>query len=207
MSQTTTCPNCLNTIPGLGSLFNGNFQFTNVSIGCPYCGYSAPVKDGNYLIFDGVIKAFTAPGMTREKLRAAKSITDDASSGVITTQEAIQRLEIVSATLAKAVPQTKNKTIDWGLLLAILTFLYTFWNDYESDADAQAALAESRKQTAFAQRTLAEIQAQSVSLRELKTTPASRLKAPAQTNGTKNRHERRKQNAIQNRAKHNPPIG
>jgi hypothetical protein len=95
----------------------------------------------------------------------------------------------------------------WNLILTLLVLIYTIWTDRGSDEAARSALAEAQTQTAISQKMLEAIQVQNKSVRELTTKPALRLKAPAQTNAPKNRHERRKQKAIQKRTQKKPPFG
>ena len=174
----------------------------NIAI-CPVegcCGWGHSIN-GYYDFVGGVLNTFTAPGMTREKVEAVRGIAKEASSGQITTEDALQRLEAISEALAKAVAQPQGRKVNWEFLLALFALIWAIWTDRESDADAQAALAESRTQTEVAQKMLEESQAQTESLRELTTKPASRLQAPAQTTTQKNRAERRKAAAIERRSK------
>jgi hypothetical protein len=86
-------------------------------------------------------------------------------------------------------------------------FIYAIWNDYGSDEAARYALKEAQTQTAISQKMLEATQELNKSVRELRTTPALQRLTPTQTNETKNRHERRKQSAIQNRTQKKPPTG
>lgn len=170
---------------------------------CPVrnCGGWGHHKPGYYEFVNGVVRAFTSPGMTREKVDAARQVAKDASAGAITSEDAIKRLEAISGALANAVERSADRRINWELILTLLMCIYTIWTDQKSDADAQAALTEARTQTELAQRMLEESRAQSGSLRELVTRPALQPPAPTRTNAPRNRAERRKAAAIERRAK------
>jgi rubredoxin len=177
----------------------GNVTGLQIGLGnrmpCPMCGAPAHLVAGTYDFVNGVIAAFTAPGMSREKVEAAKNIAKEASEGAITTEDALHRLEAVSATLAMAVAQHQGQSckVNWEFLLTLFALIWTIWSDHQSDADAQAALAEARTQTEVAEKLLEESQAQSASLRELATKPMSQPQVQAQKTERKKRAERRKQ--------------
>jgi hypothetical protein len=208
MSVEFTCDRC-------GAIFTSNFIGGTTSVymadnpvKCPVprCSGWGHHKTGTYDFVNGIVKVFTAPGITRQNLDDASSIVKEASTGSITNQDAIQRLEAISATLAKAIAQSGQPKINWEFILALLVCIYTIWSDRGSDEAAQSALKEAQTQTAISQKMLEATLEQNKYVRESKTTPALRRQTPIQTSGTKNRHERRKQNAIQNRTQKKPPI-
>lgn len=198
MSIPAVCRKCgLQFISGLF----GGMGFATVSISgsttdCPNCGGTADFVSGEYQFVAGVIAAFTAPGMTREKFEAARGLIAEASSGAIATAEAIDQLSAISAELAKAIQSQTTKKVNWEFLVALLALIWTIWDDQESDAVAKAALRQAQTQTAVAQKMLAELQAQpsdrppqTTKLKTLSPTPAEKVAPP-------NRHERRKDEAM-----------
>lgn len=204
MKHTTKCPNCGKRIAGLGSLFERNFELTNVGIQCPHCGHNEMVRDGIYSIIDGVIKAFAAPGMTRENVEEAQRVAEDAAKGEISFEDAVARLEIVSKSLAQAVKQGSSSLVSWDRIIAILALLHAFWIAHSSDADVQAALTESRKQTELSQRMLEEMRKRPAIGYTEKPTPVRPIATQAQMTSPKNRHERRKASSIAARKKDRP---
>lgn len=167
-----TCDKCRSrfTVPNLiGGTASVYMEGNRVSCPVPGCSGWGHHKPGTYEFVNGVVAAFKAPGMTLEKVAVARGVASKASSGDITTEEAIQRLEAISVDLSSAIVIYQNRNIDWGLILGILVALYTIWSDYQSDAAVQSAIAESRIQTAVAQKLLEESQKQSDSLHKLAT--------------------------------------
>lgn len=158
---------------------------------CPQCGGPAEFQQGSYDFIGDVLMAFRAPGMTREKVEAAKQVVGDASAGVIASDVALQRLGEISAQLATLIEKSGERRINWGLILTIVLAIYTIWTDQKSDADAQAALAEARTQSEVAQKTLEVLERQSAVGGKSPTKPTLRSPAQPQTTAPKNRHQRR----------------
>lgn len=187
---------------------NVTLRMTNNRVRCPVpdCFGWGHHENGTYEFVDGVLKAFTANGFTRQNLVDARTIVKEVSASSITGDVAIQRLEAISADLAKAIAQSGQHKINWELILALIVLVYTVWTDRGSDEAAQAALKEAETQTAISQKILEATQELNKSVRELKPTPALRGPTLTQTNGAKNRRERRKQKAFENRSKPKPPT-
>lgn len=173
-------------------------------VGCPVQGCSGwgHHEVGTYDFVDGVVKAFTAPGMTREKVDAARKVAEEAASGSVSSEEAIHRLREINPTLANVVSQpSPSPKINWDRLIAILALLHSFWISFSSDADVQAALAETRKQTELSQKMLEELQKQSAVGGIAHPIEAKPELDPRQMTTPKNRAERRKALAIERRKK------
>ena len=182
--------------PGIEINDSTDITFVGGKTRCPKCGAPADIVDGTYDFVGNVISAFRAPGMTRQKVAAARDIAQEASRGEITVNDAIIRLEAISSQLAAAAHASSGSRIDWGLLLALLVFLYTIWTDLGSDADAQAELGEARTQTAIAQKMLEAQHETSAALHSW--APTSQLQVPAlgQTPDRVTRQQRRRAEQI-----------
>lgn len=186
--------------------FGPGVVHANVTIGanienCPNCGGIADVQSGSYQFVGGVLKVFAAPSMSRKKVASVRDIASKASSGDLSTSEAIEQLTAVSAELANVIRSTESKKVNWELLLAILVFIYSWWSDQASDDAAQAALAEARTQTEVAQKMLEVLEEQ----HDLDS--ANMIPKPTQLQGRKlkppgptNRADRRKVRSIAKRA-------
>ena len=68
--------------------------FHGGSENCLQCGGRAELHVGTYDFVGDVVSAFIAPGMTREKVEAAKKIAEDAAKGDVSSDEAIQLLRV-----------------------------------------------------------------------------------------------------------------
>lgn len=181
---------------------DSTLSLTNVTTICPECDGEAVIQDGTYEFIGNVLAAFTAPGMTREKVEAARKVAEEAASGMVSSEEAIHLLRDISATLARAVSQPPPSVkINWELVIAIFALLQSFWGSYSSDADVQAALAEARKQTELSQKILEELQKQSAIDGMTRPTKVRPKLDPTQMTTPKNRAERRKAAAIERRKK------
>lgn len=202
MSLLVNCARCgiqvqsgLITISG-----NARIKLTNSSTDCPKCGRNADYLDGTYDFVGGVLKAFTAPGITLAAIGTAKQIADEASNGRIDTEAAIGKLAAISADLAEAVRKSSKGQVSWELVVAVLALIYSIWSDLESDADAQALLAEERTQTEVSEKTLTELEKLSVVRQVGNSATSEQRKAPvSQSPAAKNRHERRKDAALSKR--------
>lgn len=172
---------------------------------CPRCGGPTEYQQGTYDFVGDVIASFTALGMTREKVERAKAVVQEAAAGTLASKEAIALLREISTTLAMAVEESNKPRIDWSLILTILSLLYVVWSDQKSDADAQALLKETRTQTEVFEKTLEEQSKQIASSRELTTKSASPPTAQVRKTGTKNRHERRKDDALARKSHQSRP--
>ena len=209
MDLVFTCDECGNTfavpniVGGTGRVY---MEDNRARCPAPHCGGWGQHKPGFYDFVDGVLKAFAAPGMTREKIEAAKKVIADASTGALASDEAIKQLSDISVQLGQLIEKSGQRKISWELILTIVPAIYTIWTDHKSDANAQAVLIESRTQTEVAQRILEETQAQSRSLRELTTKRALQPPVRAQTSVTKNRHERRKQEKLARAGRKGAPV-
>ncbi|WP_417621564.1 hypothetical protein [Parasphingorhabdus sp.] len=173
--------------------------------------------DGNITFFiSGVARAFHAPEMTREKVSAAKEVVQDASNGAIGSDEALKQLEEISATLASVLRQSGQRKINWELLLAIIVFIVSIYQREQDAADAQSQIEALEQQVELSQKQLDATQKQTETSQEM-LKEWRKLRADAQEReartmkqeqhqvkstvfGTANRHERRKQKAIERRA-------
>ena len=205
MSVPTKCSKCgfeyVSRQFNFGNSINVTLSGNSETCPQPGCGGRAYLQDGNFDFVNGVIAAFRAPGMTREKVEAAKNIVQSASNGTISSEEALERLEAISNSLAIAAKQCGGRKINWEFLLTLLALIYTIWFNQKSDAAAQAALTESRTQSELAQKMLEESQEQSKSLRELTTKPVTPQLAQEQTSGLKRRGDMRRASAIERKRK------
>lgn len=130
------------------------------STDCERCNGRANFVAGTYDFVGDVIAAFRAPGITRETVTEVRQIVSKAASGKITAAEAVQQTRKVSSALGAFLLTAHERGITFDRVLAVILFLHTFWASYSSDADVQAALAESRKQVELSQKILEELQKQ-----------------------------------------------
>lgn len=121
-----TCDRCgTQFTSGAIQIENSSAYLANNRVNCPKpsCEGWGHHAAGEYTFVGGVLKAFTAAGMTREKVVAARQVAEEASSGTITTDEAVARLEAISAELLSAMRAGTGKRFNWELLLALLTLI------------------------------------------------------------------------------------
>lgn len=209
MAIPSTCRKCGETFAS--RLFRVEGGSSRISIGrgvepCrrPGCDGMADVQSGTYDFINGAVAAFTAPGMTREKVRAVRAVVERASNGDISNEKAIEQLEKISAQLANVIQLHEKKSINWELLLAIIVFVYTLWSGFQSDDAAQAALEEARKSNAIAEKMLEELKVQSSSSQESATGSVSPSASGQKKTVANNRAERRKSAAIKRRERVSP---
>lgn len=168
---------------------------------CPRCGGAAELQSGTYDFVGDVMTAFRAPGMSRQKVVAIADIVSKAAAGKISPDVAVQEAEGVESGLAALLRAAFAHGIPIDRIVAIIGLILAFWIAYSSDADAQKALAEDRKQTELLQQILDATEARPEHTRE----PSNRRpKVPpvrAEPIKTQNRHDRRKEIAVERRAR------
>lgn len=152
------------------SLERGSVEISNNQVKCPVwnCSGWGRHAPGKYDFVDGVIAAFTSPGMTKEKASKIAEIVKHAVDGEISDDVALARAERLSSALGTFLKAARDYGITFDRILAAILFVQVFWNQHSSDADAQAALAESRNQTELSQKILSELEAMNAPARELK---------------------------------------
>lgn len=174
--------------------FSGvNISYSGCTETCPKCGGRAELQSGTYDFVGSTIAAFTAPGVTRAKVEAARDLAAKVAQEEITAKDAAEEAEKITAGLGNVFMAAHDRGITFDRILALILAVLAFWGQFGPDADLQALLAESQKQNELSQRMLEEFQKQNSSrggpTPTVATPPASRL----QTTITKNRHERRKE--------------
>ena len=113
---------------------------------CPYCKHIAHVQSGSFEVLNGILKGILRANIGKTSLEKAASIAKEAESSHISTADALRQMADVNKDLANAI-RSNSSNIDWALMVAILTLLYSFWTDYRTDQDALKALTEERKQS------------------------------------------------------------
>lgn len=185
-----------------------DISFSGIVEMCPMpgCGGDADLQSGSYDFVDGVIAAFRAPGMTREKIEAFAGVVAQAADGKITPERAVGDAQNISALLGALLAAARDHGVTFDRLLAVIGIILSGWALYSSDADAranlgnvQARLSAERTQIEVQRKLLSELEELNASVRDLASISVSPPQGPKQTTPTKNRHERRKDAALSRR--------
>lgn len=177
--------------------------FEGGSENCVRCGGRAEFQSGTYDFVGDMISAFRVPGVTRQKIAEVQSIVSKALDGTISAADAVKQTQDVDSAIGGVLRAAHDHGISFDRIMMIIALLYAFYADYSSDKAAQVALAEAKKQTVVAERMLEALEGHSrlrvkagKSAKEVQT----KGKVPQMTSG-RNRHERRKSNALQRRSR------
>lgn len=167
----------------------------------PWCSGTGHHAPGTYEFVDGVIAAFTAPGMTREKVEAVREVAAKAAQNELSPAEAAQEADTIKAGLGDLFLAAHQRGITFDRVLAVIVGFLAAWAALAPDADLQALVEESQRQTELTERMLEELQKQSAADDTAKPRVVKPPAPPTQTSASKNRAERRKAAAIERRTK------
>lgn len=119
------------------------FTFANCSTNCPQCGRQSPIIDGAYDFVGDVLKAFRAPGVTRENIEDFGTLVKDVQDGNITEQQARDDAAKFGASFVSLL-DVANKNA--GLITILLTIIGLFiagYAAYSSDQSSAQSHADS----------------------------------------------------------------
>jgi hypothetical protein len=127
---------------------------------CPQCGGIASYVSGTYDFVGEVIAAFSAPGITREKVSAFRDIVQGVANGSISNDRAKEKADALSPALSSVIANTLKQGLTISNLVSLIGIILALWSMYSSDADVEAALKEDQKQTELMQQMLEVLQEQ-----------------------------------------------
>lgn len=164
-----------------------NITFEGGSENCPECGGRAEFQSGTYDFVGDVLTAFRAPGTTRKKVEEFAGIVSLAAEGKISAEAAVEQARGVSVAFGGLLKAAHDRGITFDRVLAFILAIHAFWIAHSSDADVQAALAESRNQTELSQQMLSELEEMNASLPEPATKQETQQPDQVKMSAEKNR--------------------
>jgi hypothetical protein len=211
MSLPAKCRRC-GTEFFMEGLFGGtiaHFQISNFTTNCrvPGCGGIAEIQPGIYQVVNSVITAFTAPGLTREKVQKFKEIAEAVDAGEKDAHTAYLEVAELDDQLANAWDWTNENAGALGVIIAILSILLAHYYWKQSGVSA----VEDRQ---VEERNAKALEKIGEELEKQRLSGALPAKSPRPTQGLlpqhlqqiatsakPNRHERRKAKRIAERQK------
>jgi hypothetical protein len=183
----------------------GSVALKNVTTNCPICGRDSPITDGTYDLVGSAVKAFRAPGVTRDNINALRDIAQAEKDGKLSAKAAEEKAAEISSAFAALIKWTNGNAGMLGLLVAIITLFVSIYAVNDDDLSSAQAHKDFLAEREVQQRIYEALQRQHVpgTSQESKPRP-NRLKQslrPTQTlsAGSPNRHERRKAKAMARR--------
>lgn len=167
---------------------------------CPDCGGVAGYLSGTYDFVGGTIAAFTAPGVTRQKIEAFRDLADQVVQNAITPEAAAIKAEEIESSFGWLIRSAQAMGITFDRVLAVVLAFLAFWEAFSPDVEVQALVAATQQQNELSRKMLEELQQMSITSRT--STPKAKRPPPppAQTQVRGNRAERRKADAIERRS-------
>jgi hypothetical protein len=215
MSPSAVCTNCGFEFPFEGvSFFNAkNVSFENNTTKCPKCVDVARIGNGTYNYVAGVLTAFQAPGVTRQKVEHFAEVARAAKDGTVSRLQADSQIAEISQALLAIWKATGDNAAGIGILLSIVALYLTITAGWSDDIAADKQLKASYAQTeaihsseVIQQKILAELRKTSsgdhARAEPKSIVPSSSritLRRTAVPSGSLNRHERRKARVISRR--------
>lgn len=137
--------------------FGRGITFSNVSFTCPRCGGTAAVQDGTYDFVGGFVAAFTAPGMTRKKVEAARDLAEKVASNDLSPIEAADQADTIKTGLGNFFRIAHDRGITFDRILALILGFLAFWSEFAPDEDAEALREAAQMQNELSQRMIEEL--------------------------------------------------
>lgn len=186
-----------------------NVTVQNMGTNCPRCNGMAIVQDGTYHIVSQAVRAFSAPGVTREQIVRLRDVAKDVRGGAVTVANGSEQLQGIAAPLVALWAATNKNSGALSVLLAIITLFLMIYYEQASDEQGSRQDRSAERQMQIQQQILEELKRQNLAVPAPETprptTPAmppatQQQKPPA---AKQNRQERRKAaaKARQNRPK------
>ncbi len=171
---------------------------------CPACGGTAAYVSGTYDFVGDTIAAFTAPGVTRQKIEAFRDLAGQVAQNAISPEDAARQAEKIESSFGWLILSAAARGITFDRLLAVVLAFLAFWEAFAPDADVQALVAASQQQNELSKKMLQELQRQSATSGTSTPKVQKPSRPPAQTQAPRNRAERRKAAAIARRSRDTP---
>jgi hypothetical protein len=173
-------------------------RFTRCAVQCPICRKDAPIIDGTYEFVGQITRLSRAVPVA--DLRALQQLARQASSGTVTSEQAIAQAAEINPAFESLNLTTENKLALWALLCAIIALLlqgYAVWDDNQTAAqahqDAQEEIKATRSVEQVQQKIYGELRRQADATAAMASGQQGAQASPEKTPApAANRHERRK---------------